>query len=1698
MRHLAALSILLLFLLVDHSRASDGNRLVYLDESSPYHVQRTFPKLTTPQWVGEEGVEAVVILAIDDMRAPEPYEKFLRPILNRLKKIDGRAPISIMTCTVDPKHAQLQRWLKEGLSLETHTIDHPCPILARGDLTKAKDTYDRCVDLLGSVPGSRPVAFRTPCCDSLNTPSPRVFAEIFNKKTPKGNFLELDSSIFNVFTPDDPQLPRAVFGEEGRERFRKYLPLDRSFVCWVENYPYPYVLGRLCWEFPCMTPSDWQAQHRHERNNPITVRDWCAALAATVAKQGCYNLVFHPHGWIKAEQVIELIDHAVDRYGKKVKFLTFREARDRLVKHLLGGVPLRNEKGEDNGVRLLDLDGDGYLDVVIGNDKVKQTRLWSSAKKSWIVSEFPVSLAGESGARFGVLHPHGRPSLLLRTHKNAGAWHFDGWRWVEDNSLLDGLELDRKPILLADQGRDRGVRMRDLDGDGICELLVGNPTQNSVFRRDVRKQHWIKLPFNLPTGAPAVDVVGRDAGLRFVDVDEDGRDDVLFSNEKHFGLYLFESMEKGWSRKAQYGKGGPEAGIPPITRRGTDNGAWFHSRHLWVQNEDTALLQHHVDRHSFNALLANSEPGPKSPEASLKVMEPRPGFVAELVAAEPLVQSPIAFAWGPDGKLWVVEMGDYPLGVDGKGKPGGKIKFLESTKGDGKYDKATVFAEGLPFPTSVLPWRKGILVTAAPDILYLEDTNGTGKADLVQKLFTGFVEGNQQHRVNSLVWGLDNWLHGANGDSGGRIKSVKTGKVVDISGRDFRFRPDDGDFEAQTGGTQYGRTRDDWGNWFGNNNSNPLWHFVLADHYQRRNPYLPPPPTRVHVPVVPGAARVYPASRTLPRFNDPGGANHFTSACSPTIYRDDLFGPAFAGNVFISEPVHNLVHREVMSPTGITFRSHRVDDEQTSEFLTSRDNWFRPTTIKTGPDGALWIADMYRHVIEHPQWIPMDWQKRLDLRAGQDKGRIYRIYPEGKTPRPTPRLDKLDTSGLVAALDSPSGWQRDLAHMMLLWKNDSAAQTPLETLAIESKNPLARLHALCTLDGLNAVPPRLLWATLRDPHPGVRRHAARIAERHLAKPRQFADQLLKCAEDKDPFVRLQVAYTIGNWDDPRVGEALGKMAVRDAKDRYLLAAILSSVNAKNLEAVLPAVLKGPGAPPAGLVEYLLRLASALKQPRAIASLLKAVSTPEKGVFAEWQFTGMAGLLDALGERDSSLAALGKDADPAVKEGLQRVDSLFRAARIIAGDSKAIMSERLRAIPLLGRGVSEKSEDIALLVSLLTPQSPDDLQRAAVVSLGKLRDPKVPALLLRGWKGHSPALRVGVLDVLLTREEGAKAVLDALAKKDVLPADIDAVRRQRLLQFKMQAIRERAAKLLAESLDKDRQKVIDSYRAVLTLKGDAMRGQPLFVKHCAACHKLAGIGNDVGPDLAALSDRSAQTLLIAVLDPNRAVEARYQQYLAEMKNGQIFSGVITAETSTSVTLTGADGKPQVILRKDLESLTSTGKSPMPDGLEKDLKPQDLADVFEFLRGTTPPLKRKTFDGNKPELVRPASDGSLGLKPATAEIYGKTLVLEQKYGNLGWWSSEEDHAAWEVEVPRAGKYSVWLDWSCQADSAGNRFLLLTPEGKLTGTVASTGDWDSYRQAKVGEVTLKAGRQRIIFRSVGKIRGALIDLRGLRLIP
>ena len=389
-----------------------GNRLAYLDEVNPYYPHKDFAKLITPQWVGEEGVEAVVILSIDDMRDTARYENYLRPILDRLKKVgnsDGLSRMSIFTNAVNPKDEQLQKWLKEGVSFEVHTITHPCPCLgvpkgATGDIEKAKQTYDGCVDMLFDIPNYKgPVAYRMPCCDSMNSVSPRFFAEVMNKTTKKGNFLSIDSSVFNIFTSDDPALPRElVQNKDGSERFAPYAAFP-GFVNTIENYPYPYVIGNMIWEFPCVVPSDWEAQHRQGVNNPTTVEDLKAAIDCTVIKQGTFTLVFHPHGWIKAEQIVELIDHAEKTHGRKVKFLSFREAMDRLNKHLLEGGALRDEKGSPTNLFVFDagalkdgelVSADGMIDVIerVDKDDTRANgRLWIPATRTWNRVRYPLA-----------------------------------------------------------------------------------------------------------------------------------------------------------------------------------------------------------------------------------------------------------------------------------------------------------------------------------------------------------------------------------------------------------------------------------------------------------------------------------------------------------------------------------------------------------------------------------------------------------------------------------------------------------------------------------------------------------------------------------------------------------------------------------------------------------------------------------------------------------------------------------------------------------------------------------------------------------------------------------------------------------------------------------------------------------------------------------------------------------------------------------------------------------------------------------------------------------------------------------------------------------------------------------------------------------------------------------------------------------
>jgi putative membrane-bound dehydrogenase-like protein len=927
-------------------------------------------------------------------------------------------------------------------------------------------------------------------------------------------------------------------------------------------------------------------------------------------------------------------------------------------------------------------------------------------------------------------------------------------------------------------------------------------------------------------------------------------------------------------------------------------------------------------------------PHDSSLAAATKTISVAPGFQFDVAAAEPLVHDPIAFDWGADGRLWVLEMGDYPLGVDGKGKPGGVVRVLEDTDGDGRYDKQTTFLDGLVIPSGLMPWRSGVLVGCAPEIFYAQDRDGDGKADVREVLFTGFVPGNPQHRLNGFEMGLDGWIYGANGDSGGRVRSRKTGKTTDINGRDFRFRPDTGEFEAESGQTQYGRHRDDWGHWFGNNNPNWGWHYLLANHDVRRNSYFAPPDPRK---TLEPETRVYPTSRTLPRFNDLHMVNQVTSANSPTPYRDELFGPEFAHCLFISEPVHNLVHVIVLERDGVSFRGRRRPGESHSEFFASSDNWFRPTMLKTGPDGALWIADMYRFVIEHPEWIPDDWERRLDLRAGSEEGRIYRVYPVAKKPRPIPRLDRLDAAGLVGALKSPSGWQRDTAQRLLLHRHDPSAIEPLRKLAAETSWPKTRVQAIWTLADLTAMDEPAALAGLTDPNAEVRESVIAAVEPLVGVFPKVAAAMLALADDADARVRFQAALALGNWRDRRAGEALAKLARRDGNDPWTRAAILTSA-VPHVPTLLAELLGGKPGPPPALVERLLAMVGSLPDRGGMDSLVRSIGEPAEqgGRYAPWQFAGLAGLLEA-GKRSQKLAAL--DVDP-------RFARLWEAARQLVGDDNASDTARLPAVRLLAYAAARNAGDRDRLFALLRPQVSIELEQAAVAALARTNDPKIGEMLVRDWKTHSPQIRGAILDAILSRGSWTSSLLSALEDGCVPPAEIDPARRQLLLSRRNGAQRSRAEAVFAHQAT-PRQAVVDSYRSALGMKGDEARGAAVFKKLCASCHRLGNEGVEVGPDLATLTDKSPEALLVAVLDPNRAFETKYTSFNVATTDGRVLNGLIASESATAVTLRRQDGKEDVLLRSQIEDMAASGQSLMPEGVEKDLKPRDLADLIAFL-------------------------------------------------------------------------------------------------------------------------------------------------------
>ena len=952
------------------------------------------------------------------------------------------------------------------------------------------------------------------------------------------------------------------------------------------------------------------------------------------------------------------------------------------------------------------------------------------------------------------------------------------------------------------------------------------------------------------------------------------------------------------------------------------------------------------------------------PADALKTFDVAEGFSLELVAHEPLVSDPVDACFDADGRMFVAEMHGYPYSFEprkqqpkgGGKKDAGIIRLLEDIDGDGRFDKGSVFADELSWPTSVCCYNGGVFVIASPHVIYLKDTDGDNRADVREIVYSGLSRFNVQGLANNLKWGLDNHIYFAAGRTSADM-THRGKKSVSVRASDLKFKPSTEHIEAVTGGSQFGHSMDDWGNRFVCSNSNHIQHVVWDRRDVNRNPNFAASNQVRSIAKEGGAAPVFRKSpaepwrivRTRRRAADPAfnkrlpptelvPIGFFTSATGVTVYRGSAYPEKWHGNVFIGDVGGNLIHRKILSPSGVSFVATRAD--QGREFVTSADTWFRPTNFVNGPDGALYVLDMYRETIEHPVSIPDDIKAHVDLESGDDRGRIYRLVSPEMQRLPPVKLSSATNKQLVAALTSSNAWHRETAQRLLVERNDASSVGRLAALLTSEEGPKAHAHAIWTLEGIRALTSQHVLAALNNRHPRVREQALLLTTRFAKEP-SIADRIVTLCQDSDPRVQWRAALALSDCDSNRRVTGLTAISV-SANSTDLQSAVLTSIGDDAI-GLLQNIVKQQRKIPDPFLARLAKLAAVKAKPVVLVAML--TSTLSKPKFADQLMVAS----------DSGLRTRGSSVSQAIQqsdaESRQALEAFFASAAKTVGDSKADTARRSSAAARLAFANDEQASQLG---ALLSPAEPVEVQRAAIGALGRRATADGAKLLLEGWRGYSPDMRRLAAGELLGRTKWTLQMLAAIESGDVSPGDIALDRKQLLLNHPEKSIRAKARAVLAKPTA-TRQVVADRYKPALDMDGDPAAGLVVFKKVCANCHRVGTTGHAVGPDLQSVQNKSPEDLLISILDPNRDVQPNYYVYGAVTEQGKVVNGIIVNDSTNSITLRAAEAKEQTVLRRNLESLTSTRVSLMPEGVEKDLSIKQSADLISFIKSLRPPDK-----------------------------------------------------------------------------------------------------------------------------------------------
>lgn len=977
-----------------------------------------------------------------------------------------------------------------------------------------------------------------------------------------------------------------------------------------------------------------------------------------------------------------------------------------------------------------------------------------------------------------------------------------------------------------------------------------------------------------------------------------------------------------------------------------------------------------------------SREGSVPADQALATFELEPGFKMELVVHEPLISSPVDMEVDEYGRMFVVEMPGYPL----DNTHTGRIKLLTDTDQDGVFDKSQVFAEKLRFPNGIMRWKKGVIVTDAPYVFYFEDADNDGLAEKCDTLLTGFSLSNPHVNVNNPIYGLDNWIYLSHfghigtrkyedkfGDKGEEItfwNQPNAPKLpVNANAKSVRFHPDKQQLELTAVRGQFGHSFDTWGRHFLTHNQNHIYHEAIGAQYLQRNPNLVLANAGANISDHGNETEVFQITTHPDRqLFTPVGLT--TSSSGMTVYTGGAFGDLNEHTTFVCESVSNLVHIDLIEENGATFKAKRHRDGK--EFLASKDSWSRPVNLYIGPDGALYVIDYYRRIIEHPEWMSDEAVAAGGLSDGQDMGRIYRITKEGAGAAEWIKglqLGDATSEELVHYLGNQNSWWRTHAQRLLVDREDTSVIPLLSDIVTNASESVARLHALWTLKGLNALDEVHILAGLKDKEAGVRENAIKLAELSLQQYPDLIEALYALQSDANPKVRFQLLCTLGSVETSKAAQIRETLLFRDLQDEWVQVAALSA-NVSQTTGLLDKVLarfKPNDEAYAGLVRRLATMAVATGDVARIEQLLvKGMSTQKSSPGLQVALLG--GLEEGLRRQkvDNAVAqnwhsklvsTYLSHPESAVNKGILGVlrsitkkdvtiaEQQLNQAISIASSKDASEPKRLEALRLLALGDVQAYEQP--LQKLLQSDESGAIKAEALQALAKVKGTALTEQLLSNWETLSPDLREVALESFLTENERVALLLHAVEKKEIGVAAIGWRRSVQLMNNGDELLRDKARKLLTQ---KPSDELLKGFQQVLESEGDIENGKIVYAKHCALCHQVRGsAGISFGPDLGTVHNWLARDLLANIIEPNLSIAQGYDLWEVTLKNGEQKQGMIMTQTASTINLRMSPGNEMLINRQDIEQIKSMSMSLMPS-LAEQITPSEMANLIAYLRNS----------------------------------------------------------------------------------------------------------------------------------------------------